>query len=368
MTDEPQYGVGKRSADDLVEAPQLAYLPRDPKHYNPGIGVIGCGGISEYHLREYQKAGYRVLALCDRIEERAAKRRAEFFPTADVTNDYRRILERDDIEVIDAATHPCERLPILEEAISAKKHILSQKPFVENLKDGGRLVAAAREAGVKLAVNQNGRWAPHFCYIRRAIEQGLLGDVASVHFSLGWDHSWTADTPFNEIKHLALYDFAVHWFDMICCFMAGKTATRVFASIAKTPSQKPAPPMLAHAAIEFENALGTISLNGDVQTGQEDRTYVMGTKGSAMSVGPDLLKQDVTLHLQGGRSMPALEGNWFANGFHGTMGELLCAIEEGREPENAASNNLPSLALCFAAVASAESGQPQTPGEALTMP
>ena len=155
---------------------------------------------------------------------------------------------------------------------------------------------------------------------------------------------------------------------MICCFMAGKTATRVFASIAKTPSQKPAPPMLAHAAIEFENALGTISLNGDVQTGQEDRTYVMGTKGSAMSVGPDLLKQDVTLHLQGGRSMPALEGNWFANGFHGTMGELLCAIEEGREPENAASNNLPSLALCFAAVASAESGQPQTPGEALTMP
>ncbi|MDP8243739.1 MAG: Gfo/Idh/MocA family oxidoreductase [Candidatus Hinthialibacter antarcticus] len=367
MNDE-QYGVGKRSLENMVAAPELPYLPRDPKEYNPGIGLIGCGGISEYHLREYQKAGYRVLALCDEIEDRAQKRREEFFPKAEVVTDYRRILERDDIEVIDAATHPSERVAILHEAISAKKHILSQKPFVENLDDGERLVAAAREAGVKFAVNQNGRWSPHFCYMRRALEQGLLGDVTSVHFSMGFDHSWTAETPFNEIKHLVLYDFAIHWFDMMCCFMEGKTATRVFASIAKTPTQKPAPPMLAHAAIEFDGGLGTISLNGDVQTGLEDRSYVMGTKGSAMSVGPDLLQQTVTLHLDSGVSSPALEGNWFSNGFHGTMGELLCAIEEGREPEHAASHNLPSLALCFAAVASAESGQPQTPGEVRKMP
>ncbi len=361
MPDE-QYGVGKRSADDVIDAPKLHYLPRDPKDYNPGIALIGCGGISEYHLREYQKAGYRVLALCDRVEERAAKRRDEFYPDAEVTNDYQRILDRDDIEVIDAATHPDERLPILHDAIAAKKHILSQKPFVENIDDGETLVKAADDAGVKLAVNQNGRWAPHICYIRRAIEEGLLGDVSSVHFSLGFNHSWTADTPFNKIKHLLLYDFAIHWFDMMCCFMPGKAATRVFASIANTQTQKPAPPMLAHAAIEFDGALGTLSLNGDVQTGLEDRTYVMGAKGSAVSVGPDLLKQTVTLHLKSGRSVPSLEGDWFSNGFHGTMGELLCAIEDGREPENAAAKNLPSLALCFAAVASAEHGEPQTPG------
>ncbi|MBZ0257616.1 Gfo/Idh/MocA family oxidoreductase [bacterium] len=368
MTKDAQYGVGTRSNDDQVHAPELPYLPRDPQSYSPGIGLIGCGGISEYHLREYQKAGYRVLALCDEIQERAEQRRDEFFPKADAVTDYRRIVERDDIQVIDAATHPAERVAIIDAAIAAKKNILSQKPFVEDLDVGERLVADAKSAGVQLAVNQNGRWAPHFCYIRRLLKQGDLGDVTSVHFSMGFDHSWTAETPFNEIKHLVLYDFAIHWFDMMCCLMEGKTATRVFASIAKTNKQKPAPPMLAHAAIEFDGALGTIALNGDVQTGLQDRSYVMGTKGSAMSVGPDLLKQDVTLHLEDGVSTPALEGNWFANGFHGTMGELLCAIEEGREPEHAAANNLRSLALCFAAVASAESGLPQTPGRIRKLP
>jgi hypothetical protein len=46
----------------------------------------------------------------------------------------------------------------------------------------------------------------------------------------------------------------------------------------------------------------------------------------------------------------------------GAMGELLCAIEERREPENAAAGNLDSLALAFAAMVSADTGQPQIPG------
>jgi hypothetical protein len=57
-----------------------------------------------------------------------------------------------------------------------------------------------------------------------------------------------------------------------------------------------------------------------------------------------------------------LGGSWFRDGFHGTMAELLCAIEEKRQPYNSARDNLESLAMCFAAVASADSRQPQTPG------
>jgi len=71
----------------------------------------------------------------------------------------------------------------------------------------------------------------------------------------------------------------------------------------------------------------------------------------------------VTLHTDRGHASPKLKGNWFPDGFHGTMAELLCAIEENREPSNSAENNLNSLALCFAAVESAESGRPQVPGK-----
>lgn len=368
MNEDAQYGVGKLSKGETIAAPSLPYLPQEPKTIRPAIGLIGCGGISEYHLREYKKAGYPVKILCDRIAERAEKRRDEFFPDAAVTNDYREVIDRDDVEVIDAATHPEERVDILDAAIAAQKHVLSQKPFVIDLDEGERLVKAARAAGVKLAVNQNGRWAPHFAYIRRAVEAGLLGDLASIHCSLGWDHSWTADTPFNAIKHLILYDFAIHWFDIVSSLMNGLEWKSVYAQAASTASQKPAPPMLAQAAIAFDGALASLAFNGDVQTGQQDRTFVMGARGSAISVGPDLLDQRVTMNLPEGVSSPKLEGNWFANGFHGTMAELLCAIEDDREPEHSAETNLRSLELCFAAVASAESGEPVKPGQARTLP
>jgi predicted dehydrogenase len=81
-----------------------------------------------------------------------------------------------------------------------------------------------------------------------------------------------------------------------------------------------------------------------------------------MSVGSDLNNQKVTIVTAEGRASPRLVGRWFSDGFHGTMAELLSAIEEDRQPFHSARHNLRSLALCFAAVASAERGQPVVPG------
>ena len=64
------------------------------------------------------------------------------------------------------------------------------------------------------------------------------------------------------------------------------------------------------------------------------------------------------VHLEEGSVTVPLEGSWFESGFQGTMGELLCAIEEEREPGHGARDNLRSLELCFAALRSADSGQP----------
>ena len=66
------------------------------------------------------------------------------------------------IEVVDVATRPAERVAIIEQAVAAGCHVLSQKPFATDLATARRLVALAEDQGVKLAVNQNGRWAPHW--------------------------------------------------------------------------------------------------------------------------------------------------------------------------------------------------------------
>jgi predicted dehydrogenase len=92
--------------------------------------------------------------------------------------------------------------------------------------------------------------------------------------------------------------------------------------------------------------------------GQEDRTFVAGTAGSLVSAGPSLSEQTVTLHTEAGWAQPQLDGAWFREGFHGAMGELLCAIEEDRPPGNNARDNLHGLAACLAAVASATENKP----------
>lgn len=350
------YGLASAEHAGEIPAPVLDYLPPRPQGAAPKIGLIGCGGITAYHLAAYRRMGLDVVAMADVNRAAAEARRDEYYPDAAVYNDYRSILDRSDIGVIDAATHPAPRLAILRDCIAAGKHVLSQKPFVEDLDDGYALVAAANAAGVRLAVNHNGRWAPHFAWLRAALRAGTLGRLASADCALQWDHTWTESTPFNEVHHLILYDFAIHWFDMTACWFAGRRAESVSARVTRFPGQTMKPPTLAQVMIDLGDGQATLSFNAHTRHGQQDATTLCGTLGTARSTGPSLSEQTVTLHTAAGTARPALEGTWFDSGFEGTMGELLRAIEENREPDNSAASSLEGLALCLAAVESADNG------------
>lgn len=356
------------STTRMKQLAEVDFRPSTPRSYAPKIGLIGCGGITHQHLRAYRAAGFHVAALCDVRIERAHERAQEFFPQAVVTDDYQQLLRDDSIEVIDVATHPGERVPLIESAILAGKHVLSQKPFVLDLDAGQRLIDLADKHCTYLAVNQNGRWAPHFSFARVAAESGLLGDVFAAHLGCHWDHSWVAGTEFEKIEHLVLYDYAIHWFDIVRCFFSHRPVRRVFASTARVPHQTLMPPLMAQALIEFDEGQATLAFDAGVVHGQFDQTFVAGTDGSLLSQGPSIQSQQLTVTTAAGEVSPELTGSWFPDGFHGTMGELLCSIEERRPCTIDARDNLESLALCFAAIASADSGQPITPGSVRKLP
>jgi predicted dehydrogenase len=356
------YALAGRKISGRFPAPKLPYQPRDPKHYNPGIGLIGCGGISETHLRAYRAAGYRVIALCDLKENKAQNRRKQFFPKAAVYVDYRELLDRPDIEVVDIATHTIDRPPIVENSLRAGKHVLSQKPFASDLATGQRMVVLARRQKRLLAVNQNGRWAPHFSYVREAVWAGLLGELTGVNLSVHWDHTWVVGTRFDDMRHLIFYDFAIHWFDFLSTCMRDRPPLRVFASIARSAGQASKAALLGHAVVDFDGAQATLAFHGDTRFGPRDESMLVGTRGTITSAGSSISDQRLRLFTERGEARPKLVGSWFPDGFHGTMAELLSAIEEGREPMNNADENLRSLALCFAAIASAERGKPVVPG------
>lgn len=368
MEADDSYGLSAGSSRREVHAPALSYKPADPVKYHPKIGLVGCGGISVQHLRAYSAAGYEVAALCDLSEPKARAMQEKYYPRAAVFTEYRQVFAREDIEVVDLAAHPEQRAAMFEDAIDAGKHILSQKPFVTDLDFGMRIVEKAERRGVRLAVNQNGRWAPHWSWIRQAIAAGVLGEVVSARVAVNWNHNWIAGSMFENIHSLILYDFGIHWFDIISCFMRGKKPLAVHASTAAGPGQKVKPPLLSQAIVEYADGQASILFDANTLYGEQDSTFVSGTMGTARSVGPDLNVQDVTLATTQGLARPELSGTWFPDGFHGTMGELLRAVEEKREPENSARDNLESLALCFAAIASAERGGPVVPGTVRRLP
>lgn len=358
MSDEIEQETYALKSSELneIDAPEIPYRPPGPRDYRPRIGMIGTGGIAAAHLDAYRDAGWEVAALWNRTRRRAEERASEFCPTARIAATWEDIVADPTIDVIDVTLHPEHRTQIIETALNAGKHVLSQKPFVTDLETGQRLVALARDKGVKLAVNQNGRWSPHMAWMRGAVRAGLIGEVISVHASVHWNHGWTAGTPFDEVEDLVLWDFGVHWFDFLASVL-GARADHVFATATRAKGQANQVPLLAQALIRGDGVQGSLVFDGGAPVGTRDTTVICGTKGMLTSDGPDLGEQQVTLTTKDGVARPVLEGTWFNDGFRGAMGALLVAIEADEEPENGAAENLHSLALTFAAVASRRSGR-----------
>lgn len=351
----------KTSQGAEISSPSLPYEPPMPRSRDARIALIGAGGISGAHLDAYRAAGFNVVAICSPTLGNAIHKRDAYFPGAEVTDDVEATLSRSDIDVVDLTPHPAARLPLIEAALNAGKHVLSQKPFVLDLRDGERLVALAEARGLVLAVNQNGRFAPHLSWMREAVRAGTIGKVHSCHATMHWDHGWTAGTPFEDLDDLILYDYAVHWFDFLASII-GPGPCKVFATTARAAGQKVRPPLLAEVLVSFEGGQSALIFDGATPFGAEHRTIVTGSEGTIISRGPDPGTQEVTLATAAGVAHPRLEGSWFKEGFIGTMGALLAAIETGNPPLNDARSNLDALALVFAAVASSRRAVPVVAG------
>lgn len=106
------------------------------------------------------------------------------------------------MDVVDVATHPERCAEIIEGVLPSGRHVLTQKPFMVDLDTGSRLCAMAREHGCVLAVNQNGRWAPHLSYMHEAAAQGAVSEVVDMNVTIHWDHNWIAGTLLDQVQHV----------------------------------------------------------------------------------------------------------------------------------------------------------------------
>src|SRR5215831_9911411 len=99
-----------------------------------GIGVIGAGRIFEQHARAYSELGgrARLLAIADVDEGQLRKATAKhFIPYAH--QDYRAILDREDVDVVAVCTPPSLHERAVIDALEAGKHVVCEKPLAHTL-------------------------------------------------------------------------------------------------------------------------------------------------------------------------------------------------------------------------------------------
>lgn len=144
------------------------------------IGIIGCGGIANNkHMPSLAKLeDVEMVAFCDIIIEKAEKAAKKFgIKEAKVYDDYKKLLEDSNIDVIHVCTPNSSHCLITTDALKAEKHVMCEKPMAISSKEARKMVDVAKETGKKLSIGYQNRYTPEAVYLKRACENDDLGEI-----------------------------------------------------------------------------------------------------------------------------------------------------------------------------------------------
>lgn len=335
------------------------YRPRFPPRPLPRVAILGAAGIATTaHLPAYARYGVEVVGVWSRHPDRAAAS-ARRFGVPRVYGSVDELLADELVEIVDIATPVAGRQQLVLDAVRAGKHVLAQKPFLDDPDDVAVVEREVRAHGVRVAVNQNARWAPAWRLATLLIADGAIGDVAAITHVHDKPLPPIAARPYDDPEHPLVTDYLQHWFDIARCWLRGHRVRAVTAEDGAVPGSPVDGrlPWRASARLDCDDgAHALLHIPAPSHTARGSAPFwVHGTAGTLS--GSVLLGSDrLTLDRGETRTSFALAGEWFVDGFAGAMAELMSAVVEGREPENSATDNAATLRLVAAAAASARAG------------
>lgn len=324
------------------------------------IGVIGAGGIVRAsHLPAYRSVGWEVVRVASRTAA-SARAAAEEFHIPSWSDDLLDVVRDDRVEVVDISLPPHLHREVAEAAFAAGKHVLVQKPMATTLEDARAIVEAARQAGRKLAVNQNGRWDPAIRACRELLRRGVFGTLVTASFELRTRQPWQGFwTDAQHYPRLMLLGMSIHHLDQFR-FLFGEPQ-EVTAVTATYPGQPWAGDSIALYVLRYATGL--------VATGFDDGfPWTRDWRVDYRIEGLDAIARGDIGWPTGGYSTleyttreradtwvrPAFSRKWFPDAFVGTMGDLFRAIETDADPSVSGEDHLRTLGLVEAAYRSAE--------------
>lgn len=177
----------------VLGAPYFIRAADQPASERLNVAVVGVTGQGGYNLGGVVGAGVNIVALCD-VDERLAGPVREKYPKAAFDVDFRKIVERKDVDAVVVATPDHTHAPITMAALRADKHVYCEKPLTHTVHEARQVATLAKE---RKRVTQMGTQIHAGSNYRRVVEliqSGAIGSVREVHTWCARSY-WGGDRP-----------------------------------------------------------------------------------------------------------------------------------------------------------------------------
>lgn len=375
------------------------------------VAIIGSKFMGKAHSNAWLNTPHffelpikPVLKVACARDEEELKTFAENWGWEEIETDWRKVVERDDVDIVDISVPTHLHHDIAVAAARNGKHIFLEKPFSLTVDEAREMYEAAEEAGIVHYLNHNYRRAPAVLLAKRLIDEGKIGDI--FHWRGAYLQDWIMDPDFPLTWHLRAetagggphYDLNSHSVDL-ARFLVGEIRS-VTAMTTTFIEERPLPGKgaatfsagesdaaekgkvtvddAAFMLAEFENgALGSFEASR-FAAGRKNYNYfeIYGSKGSIVfnlerMNELQLFLRDDPAHAQGFRTILATEAgeheyiaNWWPPGhiigyeheFHHAVKDFIGAIANDRPVEPNFYDGLKEIEILTAGVTSAQDG------------
>jgi UDP-N-acetyl-2-amino-2-deoxyglucuronate dehydrogenase len=354
-----------------------------PRH---GFGIVGAGVIGATHAQAIKLVpGASLVAVADVVPGRAKALAAEHGCAAE--EDIDALLARHDIDVVAVCVPTGLHAEVGVRAAAAGKHLVIEKPIDVTLAAADRLIGGTRRAGVAMTVISQHRFDAGLIELRRLLDDGALGALVlgeastkwyrtqGYYDSAAWRGTWDLDGG-------SLMNQGVHYVDLLLWAMG--PVIEVTAAGATLAHRMEAEDVTVAVVRFASGAIGSIVSSTAAFPGSAQRLEVYGTDGTVVIEDGQLIRRS----LKDERS-PAPDGTSRAAGagpppetipapapaapaaaanaagidpapHAAQIGDLLAAIDEGRQPSVTADSARATLEVVCAVDESARDGRTVT--------
>lgn len=171
------------------------------------VAIIGCKFMGKAHSNAWKNVNSffdlnvtPVMKLACNRNENVAKEFAKTWGWQQTETDWKKVIDRDDIDIIDIATPPAIHRDIAVAAAKAGKHVFCEKPIALNAAQAQEMYEAAQKAGIVHYLNHEYRKCPAVALAKQLIDDGKIGRI--FHWRGAYLQSWLVDPDFPLTWHL----------------------------------------------------------------------------------------------------------------------------------------------------------------------